>query len=73
MDKKKVEGVLNWSPPKSLKKIRGFLGLSGYYKRFIKGYGLLAKPRTTLLKKDVVWQWTELEQTAFEQLKEAIC
>lgn len=53
MDKTKVEGVLNWSIPNSVKELQGFLGLSRYYRRFIKCYAVLAKPLTTLLKKDV--------------------
>ncbi|KAA3469464.1 reverse transcriptase [Gossypium australe] len=72
MDKVKVKSVLSWSTLQSVRELRGFLSLSSYYRRFIKGYGLLAKPLTTLLKKDVVWKWTELAQTTFEQLKEAI-
>ncbi|XP_052490818.1 uncharacterized mitochondrial protein AtMg00860-like [Gossypium raimondii] len=72
MDKVKVKSVLSWSTPQSVRELSGFLSLSSYYRRFIKGYGLLAKPLTTLLKKDVVWKWTELAQTTFEQLKEAI-
>lgn len=56
MDRTKVDGVLDWSPLTSVNELRGFLGLSGYYKRFLRGYGLLVKPLTVLLKNDVPWQ-----------------
>lgn len=45
----KVEGVLTWPTPTSAKDLRGFLGLSDYYRRFIKHYGTLARPLTALL------------------------
>lgn len=51
MDRSKVAGVLDWSPPKSVKELLGFFGFSGYYRQFIQGYGLMAKPLTALLKK----------------------
>ncbi|KAA3460763.1 Transposon Ty3-I Gag-Pol polyprotein [Gossypium australe] len=73
MDQERVVGVLDWPPPKSGKELHGFLGLSGYYRKFIKGYGQMVQPLTTLLKKDVVWNWLELEQNGFDQLKTAIC
>lgn len=73
MDQAKVLSVLDWAPPRSVKELRGFLGLSGYYRRFIQGYGLIAKPLTALLRQDVLWQWTEQEQHAFEQLKSTVC
>ncbi|KAA3452986.1 Transposon Ty3-G Gag-Pol polyprotein [Gossypium australe] len=73
MDSSKIAAVVDCPFPKSVKELRGFLRLSGYYRRFIKNYGLIAKPLTTLLKKEVRWQWTSVEQAAFDTLKNTIC
>ncbi|XP_019253895.1 PREDICTED: uncharacterized protein LOC109232588 [Nicotiana attenuata] len=70
-DPKKIEAVQAWPTPVSLKQLRGFLGLAGYYRRFIKGYGVLSKPLTDLLKKDS-FQWSCKATEAFSKLKEAI-
>jgi hypothetical protein len=52
MDDSKVKEVMEWPLPSNIKQLRGFLGLTGYYRRFIKNYALTALPLTTLLKKD---------------------
>lgn len=64
---------MDWPSPRSLKELRGFLGLSGYYRRFIRGYELLAQPLTALLRKDIPWKWAAHEQATFAQLKSTIC
>lgn len=71
-DPSKIEAVQNWRSPRTLKQLRGFLGLTGYYRRFIKGYGMMAKPLTDLLKKDVPYHWGQQEQEAMDRLKQAM-
>ncbi|PNX93203.1 hypothetical protein L195_g016354 [Trifolium pratense] len=71
MDKDKVQTVLAWPQPTNIKQLRGFLGLTGYYRRFIKGYASIASPLTDLLKKEG-FKWTAEATMAFDKLKVAI-
>ena len=56
VDPTKIEIVINWKPPRSVTKVRSFLGLVGYYKRFVKGFSIIASPLTKLLKKGVKFE-----------------
>ena len=72
MDPKKVDAVVSWPPPANQHDVRAFLGLAGYYRRFIDDFSQLASPLTNLLRNDVSFEWSEQQQHSFEQLKTAI-
>ena len=69
MDQEKVNVVLDWPAPSNVKGVRSFLGLANFYRRFIQDYAQVARPLNDLLKKDVVFEWTETQQYAFDTLK----
>lgn len=72
-DPGKVEAVANYPVPQNSKELKAFLGLCGYYRRFVRRFADLAKPLTQLLRKEVTFQWGESQQQSFQSLKEALC
>jgi hypothetical protein len=71
MDTSKVEAVEAWPPPRTLWALHGFLGLAGYYRKFIAGYGVVPAPLTALLKREA-FKWTDEAEEAFKLLKQAL-
>ncbi|GJY58448.1 putative reverse transcriptase domain-containing protein [Tanacetum coccineum] len=73
VDLAKIESIKDWTSPKSPTEIRQFLGLVGYYRRFIEGFSKIAKPMTKLTQKKVKFKWGDKQETAFQLLKQKLC
>nr|GFA29487.1 putative reverse transcriptase domain-containing protein [Tanacetum cinerariifolium] len=73
VDPAKIESIKNWTSPKSPTEIRQFLGLAGYYRRFIEGFSKIAKPMTKLTQKKVKFEWDDKQEAAFQLLKQKLC
>nr|GFB42039.1 putative reverse transcriptase domain-containing protein [Tanacetum cinerariifolium] len=73
VDPAKIESVRDWASPKSPTEIRQFLGLAGYYRRFIEGFSKITKPMTKLTQKKVKFEWGDKQETAFQLLKQKLC
>jgi hypothetical protein len=69
VDPSKVKDILEWKPPTTGHQVLSFLGLAGYYRRFILDFSKLVKPITSLLKNDTKFNWSSRCNEAFEQLK----
>ena len=69
VDPRKIEVIIEWKPPRNVTEVRSFLGLAGYYRRFVKGFSMTAAPMTRLLQKNVKFEWSEKCQAIFEKLK----
>ena len=69
VDPEKVEAMISWERPKSIFKIRSFLGLAGYYKIFIEDFSRIAAPMTRLTRKEVKFDWDDRCEEAFQELK----
>ncbi|GJU47471.1 reverse transcriptase domain-containing protein [Tanacetum coccineum] len=73
VDPAKIEAVKNWTSPTTPTEVRQFLGLAGYYRRFIEGFSKIAKPLTRLTQKNKSYIWGEEQESAFQLLKQKLC
>lgn len=71
-DPKNIAAVQKWETPKSVRAVRGFLGLAGYYRKFVRNFGQISRPLTELLKKDRHFRWTDETETSFRSLQQAL-
>jgi len=73
VDPAKIEAIKNWEAPQTPTEVRQFLGLTGYYRRFIENFSKIAQALTMLTKKDKKFEWTEKQEAAFQLLKDKLC
>ncbi|GKB01637.1 hypothetical protein Tco_0829681, partial [Tanacetum coccineum] len=73
VDPSKIEAVKNWKAPRTLSEVRSFLGLAGYYRRFIENFSKIAKSLTILTQKCKTFDWGEEQELAFQTLKDKLC
>jgi len=71
-DSRKVDAIVSWPPPSNIKELRNFLGLAGYYRKFVRHFAIIARPLSDLLKKNTIFVWTVDHQAAFDALKTAL-
>ena len=69
VDPQKIEEVVNWKPPKNVSEVRSFLGLAGYYRKFVEGFSRIAAPLTKMTRKDIKYDCVDACQQSFEELK----
>ncbi|GJY15413.1 putative reverse transcriptase domain-containing protein [Tanacetum coccineum] len=73
LDPSKIEAVKNWKAPRTPTEVRSFLGLAGYYRRFIENFSKIAKSLTILTKKSKTFEWGEEQELAFQTLNDKLC
>ncbi|GJX92928.1 putative reverse transcriptase domain-containing protein [Tanacetum coccineum] len=73
VDPSKIEAVTNWKAPRTPTEVRSFLGLAGYYRRFIENFSKIAKSLTILTQKSKNFDWGEVQELAFQTLKDKLC
>ena len=72
IDLSKVEAINSWSRPTNPSEVRSFLGLAGYYRRFVEGFSKTASPLTQLTRKGITFKWTETYEQSFQELKKRL-
>ena len=72
VDPEKIQAIIDWLSPTNVFEIRSFLGLAGYYRKFVEGFSSIAKPLTQLLKKDKKFEWTQKCEDSFQELKKRL-
>lgn len=71
-DPEKIQAVVQWPSPWTVTELRSFLGLTGYYKHFVRNFGIISRPLTELLRKGAIFVWTDMQEQAFVALKQAL-
>ena len=72
IDPTKVQAIMEWQRPNNLKEVQSFVGFCNFYRRFIKGFSKIIKALMRLTKKDVVFEWTDSCQEAFQTMKDTV-
>ncbi|XP_060962122.1 uncharacterized mitochondrial protein AtMg00860-like [Cannabis sativa] len=72
VDPAKIDSILQWERPKNVTEVRSFLGLAGYYRRFVENFSRIAMPLTKLTRKEVKFIWDDSCEKAFRELKERL-
>ena len=72
VDHQKIEAIVNWKPPTNVTEIQSFMGLAGYYRKFVDGFSKLAAPLTKLTRKEENFVWSEACQQSFDELKQKL-
>eukprot|EP00253_Pinus_taeda_P024434 PITA_24434 len=72
VDLEKIRAIIEWATPKNVDEVRSFMGLAGYYRRFIKNFSCIAYPITSLQQKGKKFEWAEKCEASFEQLKQLL-
>ena len=72
VDPNKIDAMVNWDRPTNVSEVRNFLGLAGYYRRFVEGFSCLAAPLTQLTQKNVKFEWKEECEKSFQELKQRL-
>nr|GEY72308.1 putative reverse transcriptase domain-containing protein [Tanacetum cinerariifolium] len=73
VDPAKIDSIKDWASPKTATEIRQFLGLAGYYRRFIEGFSKIARPMTKLTQKKVKFKWGDKQEETFQVIKQKLC